>query len=119
MFDLKNAVENDRILTSLFSELYGTTATPQMPDFRSSGRVSDPSGIIAGPDGAMWFTEENGNKIGRITTAGDLSEYPIPTTNSEPVNITAGPDGALWFTELNGNKIRRVFLSLSQPTLSA
>jgi streptogramin lyase len=29
-----------------------------------------PSGITVGPDGALWFTENHANKIGRITTAG-------------------------------------------------
>jgi virginiamycin B lyase len=26
-----------------------------------------PGGITAGPDGALWFAELSGNKIGRIT----------------------------------------------------
>ena len=29
---------------------------------------SDPVGITAGPDGNVWFTENRGDKIGRITT---------------------------------------------------
>lgn len=29
---------------------------------------SGPYGITVGPDGAMWFTESRGNKIGRITS---------------------------------------------------
>jgi len=29
---------------------------------------SFPLGIAAGPDGALWFTENSANKIGRITT---------------------------------------------------
>jgi len=58
-----------------------------------------PSGITVGPDGALWFTENAGNKIGRITTAGVITEFPIPTANSQPNGITTGPDGALWFAE--------------------
>ena len=69
---------------------------------------SAPSGITAGPDGALWFTEFTGNKIGRITTAGVVTEFPIPTANSGPMAITAGPDGALWFTELTASKIGRI-----------
>jgi virginiamycin B lyase len=60
--------------------------------------------IAAGPDGALWFTEEVANNIGRIATDGTITEYPCGC--SEPVGITAGPDGALWFTEFqsgNGN----------------
>jgi streptogramin lyase len=40
---------------------------------------SSPTSITVGPDGALWFTEQTGNKIGRITTAGVITEYPIPT----------------------------------------
>ncbi len=56
----------------------------------------------------LWFTEINRNRIGRITTAGVITEFILPTTNSWPSGIGAGPDGALWFTEYNGNKIGRI-----------
>jgi len=70
---------------------------------------SAPTSIASGPDGALWFTEtQNGNKIGRITTAGQINEYAIPTALSEPSGITAGPDGAVWFTEEFGNKLGRI-----------
>jgi len=58
--------------------------------------IGNPQGITAGPDGALWFTKDRG--IGRITTAGVITEY--PTVNTAPTQITAGPDGELWFTEL-------------------
>jgi virginiamycin B lyase len=64
--------------------------------------------ITGEPVVALWFTESIGNKIGCITTAGAIAEFPIPTTNSGPSGITTGPDGALWFTEGNGNKIGRI-----------
>ena len=69
---------------------------------------SFPEGIAAGPDGALWFTEESANNIGRSTVAGVITEYPIPTPGSSPAQITAGPDGALWFTEFDGNNIGRI-----------
>ncbi len=70
--------------------------------------VDGPWEIATGPDGALWFTENNANKIGRITTAGALTEYPVPTLNSGPLGIAAGPDGALWFTEEAASKIGRI-----------
>jgi virginiamycin B lyase len=79
---------------------------------------SYPSGIALGPDGAVWFTEENGNKIGRITTNGTITEYPIPTSSSSPSKITAGPDGALWFTEFAANQIGRIHPSAVSPNTS-
>jgi len=67
-----------------------------------------PEGITAGPDGNIWFTQKNGNKIGRITIAGAVSEFTVPTADSDPRGITAGPDGNIWFTESNANKIGRI-----------
>jgi virginiamycin B lyase len=64
-----------------------------------------PSAITAGPDGALWFTEDAAHQIGRIDSGGVISEYGIPCCG-EPSRIVAGPDGALWFTE--GNKIGRI-----------
>ena len=74
---------------------------------------SIPQGITAGPDGNLWFTEADGNKIGRITLNGTISEFPISTSASPPFaitsgGITAGPDGNLWFTEAQGNQIGRI-----------
>ena len=61
-----------------------------------------------GPDGALWFVEKFGNNIGRITTNGTITEYPIPTARSAPWAIGPGPDGGLWFTEAATNKIGRL-----------
>ena len=69
---------------------------------------SGPEGIVAGPDGALWFTERSANKIGRISVAGVVTEYTVPTASSQPQSINTGPDGALWFTELSGDKIGRI-----------
>ncbi|MGC9951338.1 MAG: hypothetical protein ABSF64_33700 [Bryobacteraceae bacterium] len=71
---------------------------------------SHPAQIAVGSDGALWFTELT-DQIGRITTAGAISEYPVPAAGGEPYGIAAGPDGALWFTEASyssGNRIGRI-----------
>jgi virginiamycin B lyase len=78
--------------------------------------ASSPFTITAGPDGALWFTEANVNKIGRITAAGAVTEFSLPTNvpgffgngNNGPFGITAGPDGALWFAEFATNQIGRI-----------
>jgi hypothetical protein len=66
--------------------------------------------ITAGPDGALWFTESSANKIGRITTSGEFTQFPIPTPGSHPYGIVAGIDGRLYFTEA-ANKIGRITTS--------
>ncbi|MDQ5873371.1 MAG: hypothetical protein M3547_14315 [Acidobacteriota bacterium] len=70
--------------------------------------ASGPEGIVAGPDGSLWFTENRANQIGRITTTGSVTEFPIPTAQSGLGNITVGPDGNLWFTERAANQIGRI-----------
>jgi len=41
-----------------------------------------PIGITAGPDGNLWFTEMVAGKVGRITTAGVVTEFPVTTESS-------------------------------------
>jgi hypothetical protein len=62
---------------------------------------------VGGPDGNLWFTEGPGNAIGRITTAGVITEFPFPDT-TRTFGITAGPDGNLWFPEFDNDKIGRI-----------
>lgn len=97
---------------------WSSIATAQTAtEFTIPTPASKPLGIAAGPDGALWFTESTGNKIGRITTAGAVTEYLIPTTttlvdrSSHPQCIVAGPDGAMWFVEGDGNKIGRITMA--------
>ncbi|MHB8647514.1 MAG: virginiamycin B lyase family protein [Thermomicrobiales bacterium] len=66
-----------------------------------------PHNITLGPDGNLWFTEQNADRIGRITLVGAITEFPI-SVGRIPTDIAAGPDGALWFTELAGNNIGRM-----------
>ncbi len=63
-----------------------------------SGVLIVASGIVAGPDGALWFAQAGANEIGTITTDGaTITAYPTP--GFLPASITNGPDGNLWFTE--------------------
>ena len=71
--------------------------------------TSIPHGIAAGPDGNLWFTEIDGDRIGRITPAGVVTEFSAGiTADARPKGIAAGPDGNLWFTEYDGDRIGRI-----------
>ncbi|MGO9017690.1 MAG: fibronectin type III domain-containing protein [Syntrophobacteraceae bacterium] len=54
--------------------------------------MSGPSGIISGPDGALWFTETVGNKIGKIVLAAagapTASFTANPTSGTAPLAVT-------------------------------
>jgi virginiamycin B lyase len=69
---------------------------------------STPGFIIQGPDGAMWFNEETGSKIARITMSGVITEFPTPTPNCTPKNLVLGADGNMWFPERDCGNIARI-----------
>jgi virginiamycin B lyase len=69
---------------------------------------SYPESVAVGSAGTIWFTEKQGNRIGRLAPDGELTEFPVPTPDSRPQAIVLGPDGALWFTENRGNKVGRI-----------
>jgi streptogramin lyase len=70
--------------------------------------------IVSGSDGNLWYTESDG-KIGRVTLAGQVTRFPVPTTGSFPQGIASGPDGNIWFTENGANKIGRLTPAASPP----
>ena len=78
-------------VTTVYPIPQGMTLDP------TRGLAVDPTAIAAGPDGALWFTDDAG--IGRITTEGTLQTFPLTTPGAMPRNITSGPDGTLWFTQ--------------------
>ncbi|HVX33477.1 MAG TPA: hypothetical protein VHA80_10100 [Solirubrobacterales bacterium] len=79
------------------------TPTGKVTVFRDGLRArSVPGEIIAGPEGALWFTDAGSPpEIGRITTQGTITEF--PTGIKEPLGlggIAAGPEGNVWFSQV-------------------
>ncbi len=72
-----------------------------------------PYGIAVGSEGNLWFTDDGTNEaghnlIGRMTPAGQVNEFPVPTVGAEPAAIALGADGDMWFTEPGTSKIGRI-----------
>jgi virginiamycin B lyase len=63
--------------------------------------------ITNGPDGNLWFTMPNEDRIGKSTVGGEITEY-ATSPGSQPSIITAGPDGNLWFTMQQGQKFGKI-----------
>jgi streptogramin lyase len=79
------------------------TPTGEVIEFPLPNPESEPRGIVAGPDGNLWFIVSIGMgsqrlAIGRITPAGELTEFPVEGGQGWPGGIAAGPDGNVWFT---------------------
>jgi len=98
------------------ADLIGRTTTTGQTTFYPAPLGSENTwgngGITSGPDGALWFVV-NGTSIGRMTTAGSVITYPVPSSVFWVSSITSGPDGALWFTanSNSGNSIGRITTS--------
>lgn len=80
-------------------------------------KSSQPSSIVSGPDGNLWLTQTNNpaNKLARITPAGSVTDFPVPTGFSGPHGLSVGPDGNLWFTERGKGRVGR--LQAAAPNL--
>jgi streptogramin lyase len=81
--------------------------TGTITEFPIPSAESGAAGIAPGPDGNVWFTEYEADKIGRVTPTGTVTEFPVPTAEGGPTAIVTGPDGNLWFTEHGSGKRER------------
>jgi virginiamycin B lyase len=68
-----------------------------------------PRQIVAGPDGALWFSENGSrgphkksrDRIGRITTGGKVTQFPIPFGTGSEL-LAPDPRGLIRFTTEKG-----------------
>jgi streptogramin lyase len=68
-----------------------------------------PVTVTVAPEGTVWFTEGQGNGIGRFDPdTGEYRSFPLPHPGSTPRIIAVGADGNLWFSEHDGNRIGRI-----------
>jgi streptogramin lyase len=86
------------------------TTAGQITEYTLPNAGSEPEGITSGPCGdgmqaqCLWFTEytlmsNNVANIGRITTGGTITEYPLLTKYARANDLTLGSGGVLYFTE--------------------
>jgi virginiamycin B lyase len=58
-----------------------------------------PHDPAVGADGALWFTEQMQNKIGRLDPkSGVFQEFPLKLEDSGPHGLVADREGNIWFT---------------------
>ena len=64
-----------------------------------NSRPHDPA---VAPDGALWFTEQRANKLGRLDPqTGQMKEFPLRTPGSGPHGLVADREGNIWFTAIS------------------
>ena len=85
-----------------------------------------PLGIGLGADGNIWFTEFQGNNVGRVNfqppyilTSLSITEFPIPSASTQPIYIAPGPasDHHLWVSESANFKLAYIDSSAATPVV--
>jgi virginiamycin B lyase len=60
---------------------------------------SRPHDPAVAPDGALWYTGQLANKLGRLDPqTGSIKEFQLSTPESGPHGLTADAQGNIWFT---------------------
>jgi len=83
------------------------------------GVEASPTAVAVAPDGTIWFTDIHDTSegyIGKLTTDGIITEYPIGLGHANVVElfsglsyaIATGPDGNMWFTLPFSRSIGRI-----------
>ena len=89
--------------------LLAISPTGKATEFSLPTPGGGPTTIALSPDGTLWFTEQAGNRIGRMAPDGTaIKEFELPNPDSAPRIITIGSDGNFWFTEHLGNRVGRI-----------
>jgi streptogramin lyase len=86
------------VLGALVLASIAGAAGPPISEYKVA---SFPTSITAGPDGNLWFIDDNSNGYGKITPAGVISTWnwdSVAGGNRGLSEIAAGPDGNIWFT---------------------
>jgi virginiamycin B lyase len=87
------------------------------------GQGGTPYGIAVDAKGIVWTTLQGADKLGRISTDGQMTVLDVPTRNSGLGDIAVDRSGAAWFLELRANKIARFadgrFTEFTVPTPAA
>jgi streptogramin lyase len=93
-----NPMKKPLVALSLALFALPALAAPRLKSTPIPTANCEPIEIANGPDGNVWFTEQNASAVARVTPTGVITEFRTPTF-SFPNAITAGPDGNVWFGE--------------------
>ena len=79
--------------------------------FNPADTIDVPAGttwdILSGPGGNLWYSSPDSNVVGRLTTAGVATEFPV-TAAGDQFGLTVGGDGNVWVAQAVANSLGRV-----------
>ena len=87
------------LVLSVFTLAAGAEVKVRITEYDVPTINSRPHDPAAAPDGALWFTGQQANIIGRLDPkAGTIREYRLKTPDSGPHGLVADNEGNIWFT---------------------
>jgi virginiamycin B lyase len=66
-----------------------------------------PTDVAIAPDGAVWFVQFRGNRIGRLED-GEFAEFEVAEENAGLSGLAVAADGAVWFGMLRAGSLGRL-----------
>jgi virginiamycin B lyase len=76
-----------------------------------------PQRLEVDKDGIVWFTERQGNQLGRLDPAtGKFSEYPLPGPEASPYAIGIDRDNMIWYSSHEQDTMNRFDPKTGQVT---
>jgi virginiamycin B lyase len=85
------------------------TLNVQIKEYEVPTPKSRPHDPALAPDGALWYTGQGANKLGRLDPkTGAFKEYPLKTPNSGPHGLVADKEGNIWFTAISGGYVGKL-----------
>jgi virginiamycin B lyase len=85
------------------------TLNVKIREFEVLTPKSRPHDPAVAPDGALWYTGQGANKLGRLDPkTGEFKEYPLKTPNSGPHGLVADKDSNIWFTAISAGYIGKL-----------
>lgn len=83
------------------------TRHPVGPRAGAGEANAGPFGVAVDAHGTVWASLQHANKLVRLSSAGEMTEYTLPTRHSAPADVAVDPAGAVWVLQLGANKVAR------------
>ena len=85
------------------------TLSVQIKEYEVPTPKSRPHDPALAPDGALWYTGQGANKLGRLDPkTGEFKEYPLKTPGSGPHGLVADGEGNIWFTAITAGYVGKL-----------
>jgi len=80
------------------------TPSGQITEYKTPFAPLESVDIKTGADGNLWFVTDH-HGIGRATTTGKITFFPINNNDTQPTALTLGPNKTMWFIEWMGDNV--------------